>query len=282
MNFAKIKLTAAVALALAVVIGTGAFVARAEKDEKPAPKKVARPTFTGTVKELDPDKGKVTLTRPTGTDKEMEDRTFTLSKDVSVVLEDVTGKVAKLPEGQLSDLKIGTHVTAQLSPDSKTVVSLSARGPTLHVAVKFADVNKRSVTYTTKTEEGPVEETVTLVEAAKVLLHDGLSKETADQEGKLADLIEGTSVWLQLTVDRQRVLSVRVIGKTIHASFKALDLEKSTITVIEKIDGQQVEKGYTLAKGVMIEGDPKENRRVDIRLSVFDPNIVTHVHGFDE
>src|SRR5262249_51215946 len=206
--------------------------------------------------------------------KHTEDKTWTLARDVKVVLEESPSKDQPQPEGKLADLSPGTGVTVQLAADKTAVTLISARGPGLHGTVKAVDAAKNTITVASKGEGGPVEKTLTLTKEAKVLLSDGLSKGDKDQEGKLTELAEGTPVQVQLSVDRRRALSVRVQGGSVHGSVKGVDLGNNTITVTLKEDAQVVDKTFTLVKDVRVDGgkltDLTEGTPVAVQLSVFD------------
>src|SRR5262245_28965726 len=75
----------------------------------------------------------------------------------------------------------------------------------------------------------PVEETFTLDADAKVLLDDGTGDRLGFQEGKLADVTEGTSVTLRLSAG-QKVTRVWVEGPTIQGTLKAADAANRSIT----------------------------------------------------
>ena len=100
----------------------------------------------------------------------------------------------------------------------------------------------------------------------------------ADQEGKLADLTEGTPVSLQLTVDRKSALSVRVQGAGVQGTLKGYDAGNSTITVTVKENGAVVDKSFTVVKDARLV-DLTEGQPVRLQLSVFDKNKVAAAQG---
>jgi hypothetical protein len=148
--------------------------------------------------------------------------------------------------------------------------------------VKAVDANKNTITITTKNKEGgqvQVEDkTLTLVKDAKVLLSDGLSKDKKDEEGKLADLTEGTSVLVQLSVDRTKALSIRVLAQSIQGTLKGYDNGNRTITILVKEDGNLVEKSFPVAKDARVV-DLTEGAGVTLQLSVFDKKTVVAAQG---
>jgi RNA polymerase sigma factor (sigma-70 family) len=290
MFLTKIKLTAVVLLLLAVsVTGFGVLTQQAladrlnptaalpgREDKKPD-KTEQGPTVHGVVKAIDADKHTITVTVGVDKKKETEEQTFTLASDVKVTLQDNLTKDQPPPAGKVADLTEGTGVALQLSVDKKSVVAISAHGPGLQGTVKSVDASKDSLTIGTKDKKGPVEHTVTLAKGAKVLLNDGLTKGTPDQEGKLSELSEGTSVLVQLSVDRKSALSVRVQGASVSGTLKGIDNGTRTVTVEVKEDGGLVEKMFTLAKEAMIEGNPNPGDTVVVQLSVFDKKMAVRV-----
>ena len=264
--------------------------AKPAKPDKPKPdgnakpakpnKPEAGPSVQGTVQSLDPAKKTITVTVVVDAkNKKTEDQTFAVG-DAKVLLEDliVKDKNRPLPEGKLADLAEGTGVSLQLTPDRKAVVSIRARGPAVQGRIQSADATKNTFTLLTKSKDGPKEYVVELAKEAKVLIDDGLGdKKTPPKEGKFADLAEGTSVSVQLTVDRKKALGVRVFGPSLHGRLKGYDAGNRTLTVTIKEDGQIVDKSFTLAKQAKIEGEPTAGAKVQVRLSAQDPTIAVGV-----
>src|SRR5262249_8109140 len=149
--------------------------------------------------------------------KKIEEQTFDVAKDAKVILDDRLSKdQPPPPEGKLADLTPGTAVTVQLSVDKKQGVAVTARGPGMQGHGKAVERTDNTITVVGKEEGGVVEKTLKLAKDAKILLSDGLSKEQPPQEGKLADLAEGTPVSVQLSVDRKSALGVHVLGKSVQ------------------------------------------------------------------
>src|SRR5262249_28592001 len=153
----------------------------------------------------------------------------------------------------------------QLDVQGKTVVTISARGPVVHASIKSIEPGRNTFVIQTKNADGPVEEKITMVEGAKVLLNDGLTKGDPDKEGSLDKLGDGAHVQVQLTVDRKRALAVRPQGKTYHGTLKGIDTGNNTVTISVKEDGQIIEKSFTLAKGARTDGNPVEGKPVNVR-----------------
>ena len=291
MWLTKFKMVPALLL-LAAALGAGAALrpdpVRAggpDDSKKPAAnapgqkeKKEKIPSVSGTLSAIDAAKGTVTLTvlKP-DTKKETEEKTFTLAKDVKVLLGDVLTKTIPLPEGKIADLTPGTVVSARLSADGKSVVEVMAFGPGFHGGVKTVDAVNNTITVTTKGKTGPEETTFTLAKEAKVMLNDGLSKQTPDKEGKLSDLTEGTRVSIRQSVDRKTALEIRVHGDTVHGTLKGVDTGSNTVTVSYKGDSGLVEKTFKLAKDAKTEGNLTEGVTVTVQLSVFDKETAVAV-----
>src|SRR5262249_23318291 len=151
-------------------------------------------------------------------------------------------------------LSEGTSVQLELSPDKKTVVTISARGPKLQGQIKSVDAAKMVFTVAVKENKGATEKTVELMKDARGLLNDGLKKGEDDKEGKLSDLTEGTPVNLQLSVDRKSALEVRVQGASVRGSVKGVDIGNNTITLTLKEDAQIVDKTFSVDKNVRMDG----------------------------
>src|SRR5262249_3670627 len=136
-----------------------------------------------------------------------------------------------------------------------------------------------------KDKAGPTDRTFTMAKGAKVLLNDGLKKNTKDKEAELTELTEGTPVRVQPTVDRKTALTVRVQGATVHGTLKGVDVGNNTLTVTVKEDAQVVDKTLPVAKEARLDGklaDLPAGSRVSLQMSVFDKNVVVGVHVHKE
>jgi hypothetical protein len=233
------------------------------------------PTLHGMVKAVDATKNSLTVNVVQGNGKKaVEERTFPVAADVQVTLADSLSKEQASPAGRLADLSPGTGVTVRLSADQKAVVAIHARGPRLHGHVIAADADKQRLTIGTKGDQGVEEHTAVLAKGARITLSDGLTKEEAPKEGQFSDLPAGTSVQVQLSVDRKSALGVHVLGASLHGTLKGVDAGDHTITVTVKEDDQVVDKTLTLVKNARTEGvklsELKSGQRVAVTLSVFD------------
>lgn len=276
MKIARIRF-ANVVLAL-VVAAIGLLTLWAPAVAHAAEKKESGPSHLGVVKAVDAGKRTLTMnvTIKPGS-KETEDKTFTIAQDAKVLLEDRLTKTQPLAEGTLADLTEGTSVTVQLDADKKGIVTISARGPGLTGRVKAVNPSFGTITVGYKGKDGPAEQTFTLVTGAKVLLNDGLKKDGEDKECQLVDLVVGTPVSVQLTVNRTSALGIRVLGDGVHGSLTAYNAANGTIALSVKEDGMVVEKTFTIVPDARIDnltvGQP-----VHVQLSVFDKTKVVAAH----
>jgi hypothetical protein len=172
-------------------------------------------------------------------------------------------------------------VAVQLSADKKTVVAVLVGPSSFFGHVKAVDLGANALTVGYKDAGGLQEKTLSLTRETKVLLNDGLSKGTADQEGKFADLAEGTPVLVRLSaLDRRTVLDLRVQGGNVLGPVKGVDAGTNTITVTVKENGMLVDKTLNVAKNAQIEGklsDLAAGTVVNLGLSVFDKETVVAV-----
>jgi RNA polymerase sigma factor (sigma-70 family) len=299
MWISKLKTVGVLALIVALVAGGAVALAGRVAAQKPSQvdkssagdkngkrKAEQGPTIQGIVQAVDADKHALTVAvRVSPTEKKMEDKTFTVAKDVKVALENSLTKVKELPAGRLSDVTAGTEVTLHLSADGKTVVALSARAADVHGNVKSVDAANNQLTVVVKEKDGPTERTFTMAKGAKVLLNDGLKKNTKDKEAELTELTEGTPVRVQPTVDRKTALTVRVQGATVHGTLKGVDVGNNTLTVTVKEDAQVVDKTLPVSKEARLDGklaDLPAGSRVSLQMSVFDKNVIVGVHVHKE
>jgi hypothetical protein len=300
MTLRKLKIATAVLLALVVLgLGGGVLTHRVLADKPAAPKQEAGkddkknkeetgPTILFVVKAVDA--GKHTLSGTVGNKKEHQEKTYELAKDVRVVLNDSLTKEDKGKEGSLSDVAPGRMVELQLTVGGKAVSAITLRPRQLHGGIKSVDDGKRTITVTSKHDKGQVEETYTFTKGARVLLNDGLTKGGKDQEGKLADLTEGTPVQLRVSaVDPKTVLEVRPQGKALHGELKGVDGGNSLITVTYKDENGLNDKELTVAKNAHISIDSEKGSReaklsdlpigsrVNVQLSVFDASKAVRI-----
>jgi RNA polymerase sigma factor (sigma-70 family) len=259
--------------------------------EKPKPEKgEAGASVAGIIRAVDAGKRTITLSVAEKGAKR-GDKTYELDKDVKVLLSEGLTKNQEPKVGKLADVAAGASASLRLAEDGKTVIEVRPRGLVIQGGVKAVDAAKGTITVAFKSKDGPEEKTCDVGKDVKVLLNDGLIKSTPDMEGKLADLTEGATVVIQMSVlDPSKALYVRVQGATVGGSVKAVDAANDSITINVKADGGHVEKKFTVAKEARIGGkkdavklgDLTEGTPVALRLSVFDTSKVVAIQVFEK
>jgi RNA polymerase sigma factor (sigma-70 family) len=294
MLVTRLKVLTAVLLAAAAVGAGTVLLTRPALADKPADKAAGAPrqaaakekpdtgpTIHGTVTALDEAKHKLTLAVPRAPDKkETAEKTLDLAGDLKVLLH--PGLVKEEKPGRLADVTPGTPVDLDLSADQKSVRAIHVHGRSLHGGVEAVDAARNRLTVTVKEAGGAQDRTVTLLDGAKVLLDDGLTKGGA-KEGKLADLSEGLPVVVQLSAgEKDRAVSVHASGRSLFGTVKGVDAGNNTITVTVKDEGGVTDRTLTLAKGVKVEGgtlaELAAGTPVSVRLSVVDKQTAVSVH----
>lgn len=154
----------------------------------------------GAVKAVDADKNTVTVVSKSK-DGAVE-KTLELAKGAKILLDDGLVK-GGAKEGKLSDLSEDTPVVVQFSGyDRKTIVGISAHGPSVHGSLKGVDAGNNTITVTVKENAAVEDKTFPLAKSVK---SDG---------GKVTDLTAGATVTLQLSVfDKKTVVAVHVHEK---------------------------------------------------------------------
>jgi hypothetical protein len=140
---------------------------------------------TGSLQAVHVEKNSVTVSSFSRAQGQSTEKTYEVARDASILRD---GKEVKL-----ADLKKGGRITLKLSPDQKTVVSLSVAGPTLSAPLKSVDVDKNTVTITVENRQGKQDRTYPLARDAKVTI--------AGKEARLTDLKEGTRLLLTLSAE---------------------------------------------------------------------------------
>jgi len=254
----------------------------------PAPAKEKKPeaaeSVQGTITEINADKRTITVT--SGPKGQQTDTTYDIAKDAKVLLRDGLVKNEELKEGKLANVAVGRRVTLELSGDKKTVTSITPHSQNISARIKSVDAKKNTITVSHKTtvkgEKGVEEKTLPLSKDVKIWLSDGLKKKEEPKEGKLADLTEGVNAQMQLSVhDNETVLVIRVQGAVVNGSIKGFDAGSNTLTINVKEDGGLVEKEFTLAKDVRINGKPEDlvaGKPVSVVLSVLDGKTAVGVN----
>jgi hypothetical protein len=114
-----------------------------------------------------------------------EERTLEVARDAKILRD---GKEIKL-----ADLKTGGRVTLRLSPDKKTVVSLSVVGAMFSAQLKSVDPNNNTITITVENRQGKQDKTYPVAKDVKVTI--------GRKEARLTDLNEGAMLFLTLAAE---------------------------------------------------------------------------------
>ena len=191
-------------------------------------------------------------------------------------------------------LGVGAHQAQAEKPKPAAVAEVEAAdkadkqevGPSVAGVIVGAKGNS----LTLRVQEDPakketIEKTFTLAKDAKVRLQHGLKKESKD--GTAADLLEGTTVTVELSVDKKSVLSISVHPGSVSGSVKSVDATKNALTITLKSKAGAEDKTFTLLPEAKIalddglgkKGDaPKEGKLADV--SEGSP-VTVHLSGYD-
>jgi hypothetical protein len=208
-------------------------------------------SHNGTVKSVDGKKNTLTVDLLEG--KDVVEKTFEVSKDARVLIDDGKGKKTPDNEAKLADVKAGGLVTLRLSLDQKAVVAIRVEMSTVQAVLKSVDAQKNTVTVTIHRKgEQPEEKTYQLVKDASVQV-DG-------QNAKLADLPEESHVILRLPGNQQEeASSIHAEGVSVYGTVKG-NADNDGITIGLKDD----DRTYTVAKGVKIQIGNKSGKLSDL------------------
>jgi ribosomal protein S17 len=151
-------------------------------------------TLGGTLQGLDAAKNTVTVATSNRATGKVE-RTFELAKDLEVLRD---GKPAKV-----GDLKKGGSISVKLSPDQKSVVSISETGKRVGAPLKSIDAENNTITLTVIEGRERIKKDVThqLAKDGKVTL-EGKEVKLAD----LKDVRPGSTIQLTFSVDDDKKL----------------------------------------------------------------------------
>jgi RNA polymerase sigma factor (sigma-70 family) len=221
---------------------------RLAEDKKTVERMSARgPRVYGTVKAIDAGNKTITIADKRG------EKSFPLTDDVSIYRPDLP----KGERGKLVDVAAGMTVSLQLTVDQKSVRDIELRMPTWHTMVEAYDDAKRMLTFTTQKGQKPT--AVPLSKDVRLSTED----DDAGPNPTLKDLVKGTPVMLQLSVDGKTVAGIHFLSPSLHVALKSVDTTKGTITVTMKEEGGLVEKTFALTKGVMARvADSLDNQEV--------------------
>jgi RNA polymerase sigma factor (sigma-70 family) len=249
-----------------LVEGT-AVTMRLSQDQKVVGIWAEGPSVKGTLKAVDGAKNTVIVTVPGNKTEPTQDQTFTLVKDVRVVIRDHTNKEKGAPDGAtLADLPVGAVVTLRLSFDRKVVGNIQAEGPEVHGVVKGVDGGKNSITISIKDGEQVQDKTFNSTPTAQIVIGEGKGQKSQ----QLADVPAGAIVRLRLSADQKSVLSIQAGGSSLAGVLKTVDIGKRTLTVTLTVrKGEPVEdKTFDVAKDVTVNIDGKGGQLRDLHAEV--------------
>jgi RNA polymerase sigma factor (sigma-70 family) len=204
----------------------------------------ARPeVVNGVVKTVDVGKNAVTVVQKDG------EKTFTVSKDASIVIDD--------KPGQLTGLPAGANVSLSQFVDPNTARSLQAGGRWYFGApVKAVSSGKNTITIDDR--EG--ERTFAVAQDAFVTV-DG-------KPCKLAAVPKGAFVNLGLAADQTTARSIGADGPHLGdcggSLVKAVDVERNTITFDDKASAAVAGKTFRVAPDANIAIDGKRGKLIDL------------------
>lgn len=220
------------------------------------------PQVRGVVKSVSADSNSITLVvPPAARGEEPSEKTYVVATSAEVGIDDGRGRRFSVKEGKLADIAPGSQVTLWLGVDQRFVQAILAEAPAVFGILKSSDINKGTVTVTTAPGRGgePEEQTLELAKDAVVVLDDGRGRRLSVKEGKLADVPDGSTVFLRLLADKKAVTLLRAEGPQLPGMLKAVDTAKGTITVATRQRGAEPEeKTYPVAKDarVLVDGRP--------------------------
>ena len=239
-------------------------------DDKTVESVVAEgPMVRGQLKAVDAGKNSVTILLPPqgergrdgGAAPAGEEKTFTVTPDAEIAVDDGRGGRFTLRPSRLADLAQGSFVTARLAIDLKQIQFILAEGPTYQGAIKAIEPTKNSLTLTTRPARGDdagAEHSLTIATDALVLVDDGRGRRLSVKQAKLTDVPVGATATVRLSADQSLVTLLRVEGPMLIGQLKGVDAAKGVITIaIPKGRGEEPEeKSLTIAKDapVWIDG----------------------------
>lgn len=193
------------------------------------------PLVRGVLKAVDAKTNTLTVNHEGGRDgSEAGEKAYTLAADAEIVVDDGRGRRHSMHEAKIDDLAAGAQVTLRLSLDRKQARAVLAEGATLVGIVKALDAVKRSLTVTVRPargEEAADERMLTVSPEAMVVIDDGKGRRLSVKEVKLADVPAGAQVTMKLATDQFSVMLMKAEGPTLTGLLKAVDPDKSSITI---------------------------------------------------
>jgi hypothetical protein len=228
------------------------------------------PVVRGIVKAVDAKKNTLTIGTPPQREQPGEEKTYAVSAEAEVAVDDGRGKRFSIKEAALGDLAQGALVTAWLSIDGKQVQAVLAEGPLLFGTIKTIDPAKKTLTLLVRPPRGddPGEEhNLTVSKDAMVLLDDGRGRRLSLKQVKLADVPAGSAASVKLAMDHVLVMQLRAEGPSLTGLLKSVDPAKGVITIgIPKGRDDFDEKTLTVAKDARVAIDGSESKLGDLKV----------------
>jgi hypothetical protein len=233
------------------------------------------------VKSVDAANHSITLSQPSrGRDEAPTEKTYTVSVDAEIAIDDGRGKRFSIKEGKLSDVAAGAVAVIWLSVDQKLVTGATIEGPIVNGVVKSVDVNKNSLTIASggggRGGSDAEERTVELAKDSLVLIDDGKGRRFSLKEGKLADIPVGSVVSAKLSADQRYAPSgnfpfvgtLRAEGPQLGAMLKSIDAMKGTVTVAVQVSrGENPdERTLNIAKDARITMEGAAVKLADVKI----------------
>ncbi len=218
------------------------------------------PSVRGIVKSVDAANNSLTLTiNPGGRGEDPMEKSFTVSVNADIGIDDGRGKRFSVKEGKLADVTPGCMAMLWMSVDQKLVASAQFEGPIVNGTIKSVDINKNTVTIAQFPGRGAdaEEKTYELAKDTLTLIDDGKGRRFSVKEGKLKDMPVGSMVFMKLSPDMKHVGMIRAEGPNVPAMIKAIDATKGTVTFVTPVRGENPEeKTLPVAKDarIMMEG----------------------------
>ncbi len=168
------------------------------------------PSIQAALKAFDVATGKLTLRITTKGEPEVE-RTYDLSKNIKVTIDDAGGK--------LSDVPADAPLRVKLSADQKAITSIQVEGSGAMGVVTVVDADSRSITIVEKQGE----RTVTVAKDAAIYVDD--------KPATLADVPADASVNVKLSADQKTARSLWAQGRSVQGTVSAVDSVNREITI---------------------------------------------------
>ncbi len=227
------------------------------------------PELHGVVQAVDAGKGTITVV--VGQKGSQQTKSFSVAPKAPVYLEGTNRTKTERPqEGKLADLSAGIGVSLRLSADQKTVLEISARGPSVNGTVKAVDPARGTISVSDKQGD----KTYTLAKDVRVSLP---SARKGEGEGQPAAVKPGMSVLLHLSVDRKQVQAIDVHRPSLQAAVKSVDPGQHTITVESKGKGGRQEQTLPVARDAFIGFPDRKKNQAGAKLADLKPGMTVSV-----